>query len=528
MLGSFCVRCTLTVLRVSNVILVSGCNFSLQIGKQQPPKRRGRNVGREFRKRAVEHAEKGASFQESTSSSEDEQVNVIEKDLICRASGHQGERTPFRYHYPGQQCGGIAMTALLYSTVRPVASWRREDLDKLIAVGDRLHFFQVCCLRFKVDATQKLAVDELPTKVAVFNYNFEADTTTVAGSTKNEKRKEGLVVLEEVLEDCVKSNHHGIVLRYHDYCVAFINSYSEWYLFDSHARDSKGMVDGNGKAVLLKFANSAAAAMHINQFQVDRAGDSSFEALVVKKIHRKAASTTDEMCVYISPIVVLVRYTSRHGNVELYSDSLQNLEHGYLIDDNLMDFVLFFQAEMKSNSGIPADSVYVFSACFFQKLTNFNPNRIRSWVKHVNIFNKDFVVIPVCRGSHWLLLIIKMNHGTGVSIMVLDSANRPDSSSFTRRSSVEHFIKSYLQDEWKAKTKNNDISFQEVVYAQVPQQPNATDCGVYVMMFFKEFLNNLPLDQWPNWTPKFSHDAVMQLRSDTMFLIQELASQLRI
>ena len=98
---------------------------------------------------------------------------------------------------------------------------------------------------------------------------------------------------------------------------------------------------------------------------------------------------------------MLVRYTSKYGNVKLYSDSLQNLEHRYLIDDNLMDFVLFYKAEEKSaDSRFPADSIYIFSPCFYKKLTTFNPNRIRKWTKHVNIFNTDFVVVPVCTGSH--------------------------------------------------------------------------------------------------------------------------------
>ena len=33
---------------------------------------------------------------------------------------------------------------------------------------------------------------------------------------------------------------------------------------DSHERDKNGMIDGNGKAILLKFLNSAALTKHIN------------------------------------------------------------------------------------------------------------------------------------------------------------------------------------------------------------------------------------------------------------------------
>ena len=45
-----------------------------------------------------------------------------------------------------------------------------------------------------------------------------------------------------------------------------------------------------------------------------------------------------------------------------------------------------------------------------------------------------------------------MNRGDGVSIMILDSANRPSlRSNKIHRSSVERLVKNYLRDEWAAK-----------------------------------------------------------------------------
>ena len=423
--------------------------------------------------------------------------------MVCRASGHQGESTPFLYHYPGQQCGGIALTALLYSTIHSINSWKVSDLDKLLVVGDRLHFFQVCCLRFKIGSTQKLTVDELPTKLVAFNYEFHLETDVVVGTTSREaKRNEnGSLVLETVLDDCVQNNSFGIVLRFQYYCVACVNSFSEWFLFDSHARSSNGMVCGNGKAILLNFPNSAALASHISEFQSNTA-DTSFEALVLRKMSRKTTSSQDEMRVTFVPSVVLVRYTSKFGYVELDSGNLQNLEHGYLIDDNLMDFVLLSKAEEKS-ADFPDNSVYIFSSCFYKKLTDFDPNGIRNWTKRVNIFHKDFVVIPVCTGCHCLLLIVKMNNGTDVSVLLFDSANQSSKrSGLTRHPSVERMVKNYLQDEWAAKSKHQPksrkITFDEVQYPNCPQQPNSTDCGVYAMKVFVEFLKDLPSKQCPH------------------------------
>ena len=98
------------------------------------------------------------------------------------------------------------------------------------------------------------------------------------------------------------------------------------------------------------------------------------------------------------------------------------------------------------------DPLYIFSSCFHKKLASFNPNRIRNWTKGVNIFWKEYVIIPVCTGTHWMLVIVKMNRGDGVSIMILDAANRPSvRSNKIHRRSVERLVKNYLRDEWAAK-----------------------------------------------------------------------------
>ena len=167
---------------------------------------------------------------------------------------------------------------------------------------------------------------------------------------------------------------------------------------------------------------------------------------------------------------------------------------------------------------------------FSQKLASFNPNGIRNWTKGVNNFLKEYFIILVCTGTHWMLVIVKMNRGDGVSIMILDSANRPSHrSNKIHHPSVERLVKNYLQDEWAAKAmlKRNSISFGEVIYVypDVPQQPNDTDCSAYVVKFFSEFLKDLPIDNWPRWTPEFTHDEVRQLRTNIQFLLQHLSYQ---
>ena len=117
-----------------------------------------------------------------------------------------------------------------------------------------------------------------------------------------------------------------------------------------------------------------------------------------------------------------------------------------------------------------------YSAHVFAKtLDSFNPNRMRNWKKSANIFWKEYVIIPVYTGTHWMFIIVKMNHNDGVSIMILDSANRPSLSSnkyIVHRLTVQLKTICRMNRLPKPYTKETVLFFGEEIYPDVPQQPN--------------------------------------------------------
>ena len=154
---------------------------------------------------------------------------------------------------------------------------------------------------------------------------------------------------------------------------------------------------------------------------------------------------------------------------------------------------------------------------------NFNPKTTRNWTKTVNIFEKDFVVLPVCHNDHWILIIVKMAI-PNISIMVLDSANEER----VPRVNVERTIRRYLEDEWCAKrSSQQELAFQDSKYAVVPQQTNNTDCGVFLMKNFKEFLKSYPVEEpvWHKWRPVYGQKDIVALRKQIKVLIQEFSSE---
>jgi flagellar biosynthesis GTPase FlhF len=101
------------------------------------------------------------------------------------------------------------------------------------------------------------------------------------------KELQGLVITNRKIESHyydihtallnVFSNYSYTILILEGYMMALIKQTDFFYLFDSHARDSNGMPDPNGTAVVMKFANileleqylySLSMTLHANLFEI--------------------------------------------------------------------------------------------------------------------------------------------------------------------------------------------------------------------------------------------------------------------
>ena len=390
--------------------------------------------------------------------------------LICRGTFHQGSHNSF--HYPGQQCSAIALSALLYSTLTTVDSWDASNVDEILLLGDKLHFHQLCHLGKNPNDDQKLTLDEVPNGVTMLNCTFSNESKeVVAGTTKEKGELDDFPTLEDAFRKCETENSVGIVLRILDYCVGCINKSPAWYLIDSHASNSEGLSDERGTAVVLKFESSSEITNHErcfveNQTTLSHDPDLSFEALIVET--KKVQCQESEISVV--PSIKLFSLTSSHGKCQIFSSSLCRLEEDNKIDDNTIDFFILNSIDSFLDED-KRDNVHVFNSCFYSKLSqNFNPKTTRNWTKSVNIFEKDFVVLPVCHSDHWILIIIKMVI-PNLSIMVLDSANEKR----VPHANVERMVKRYLEDEWCAKcSSQQELTFRDSRYAVVSKQTTRT------------------------------------------------------
>lgn len=453
--------------------------------------------------------------------------DIVAPSMVCRGSFHQSEHEDF--HYPGQQCSAIALTALLYTTVKPIDTWRGSDVDHVLIAGDTLHFLQLCHLGRSVNSNDsKLALDELPSNVQCFKFQFSFKTSITGGTIdkKEVMSADDLAGLEEIFENCQECKAVGVVLRLLEYTIACAHSYSMWYIVDSHARDSTGMIDDQGSSVVLQFPDYLSLLHYIRCFfehatseRVINQNDLSFETMTLQIRERKPVHSDERL---ILPIQSLMTYRTSLGGIDLMNTFATCLENGKEVNDDLLDFFLLFTAETHLND-IMKKQIYIYNSCFYKKLSQFNPHAIRRWTKNTDIFTKKYLFIPICRDSHWLLVIIKNDKTT--AIMILDSLNGTHGS-------LERTVKRYLQDEWAAKEKQQptgikkNLVVEEVHYPVVPKQTNDKDCGLYVMKCFAEFLKDIEVTQFESWRPVFSSNDITFLRKHMKLSIQDEISKL--
>ena len=89
------------------------------------------------------------------------------------------------------------------------------------------------------------------------------------------------------------------------------------------------------------------------------------------------------------------------------------LYNGNWINDTLVDFFIMYQLKISKDKKIPkVNNIEIMNSFFFTSLSrpiendNYYQN-VKSWFKsNNNLFDKDFIIIPVMQDLHWYLVII--------------------------------------------------------------------------------------------------------------------------
>ncbi|XP_074587123.1 putative ubiquitin-like-specific protease 2A [Curcuma longa] len=196
------------------------------------------------------------------------------------------------------------------------------------------------------------------------------------------------------------------------------------------------------------------------------------------------------------------------------------------INDTIIDFYIkYLKDKIQSDQ---KHRFHFFNSFFFRKLADLDKDRgsisegraaflrVRKWTRKVNIFEKDYIFIPVNFNLHWSLLIIchpgevaNLKGGEVHSckvpcILHMDSIKGSHNG-------LKNIIQSYMWEEWKERheeaSEDDSSKFLNLrfVSLEVPQQENSFDCGLFLLHYVELFLQEAPSIFDPFQVTKFSN-----------------------
>ncbi|XP_073287104.1 probable ubiquitin-like-specific protease 2A isoform X2 [Primulina huaijiensis] len=206
------------------------------------------------------------------------------------------------------------------------------------------------------------------------------------------------------------------------------------------------------------------------------------------------------------------------------------------INDTVIDFYIKY---LLNRMSVEQHRFHAFNAFFFRKLADLDQDKSRpwdgkkafqrvwKWTRNVNLFEKDYLLIPVNFSSHWSLIVIchpgkvanckgmislhsmfqfvlnfcyflSLKFGSITENVMDDSSEMPcilhmDSLQGCHRG-FEKLIQNYLLEEWKERHNEPEadmsVKFSKLPFValQLPQQENFFDCGLFLLHYAELFI----------------------------------------
>ncbi|KAH1040315.1 hypothetical protein J1N35_042058 [Gossypium stocksii] len=190
------------------------------------------------------------------------------------------------------------------------------------------------------------------------------------------------------------------------------------------------------------------------------------------------------------------------------------------INDTIIDFYIkYLKNKIQPEK---QHRFHFFNSFFFRKLADLDKGlsdecqaksafqRVHKWTRKVDIFEKDYIFIPVNYSLHWSLIVIchpgevaKLKDDATENLLKVPCILHMDSIRGSHRG-LKNLFQSYLSEEWKQRHKEaaDDVPSKflnlQFVPLELPQQENSFDCGLFLLHYVERFLLQAPINFSPS------------------------------
>ncbi|KAG0294276.1 hypothetical protein BGZ96_001495 [Linnemannia gamsii] len=123
--------------------------------------------------------------------------------------------------------------------------------------------------------------------------------------------------------------------------------------------------------------------------------------------------------------------TAKTRSIAVHIEDLARLFESDFLNDILIEFGLKYVYEgLEKSHPELAKRTYIFNSFFYQRLIAKPAagmsayDAVKSWTNKIDLFDMDFIVVPICEKAHWYLAII-----TNPSLLLRDSQDQPQTKS---------------------------------------------------------------------------------------------------
>ena len=168
---------------------------------------------------------------------------------FVQGSFHQGDKR-FQ-NTAGMQCTCCSLFSIVFSTsVKSPGHWKADDLDYIIENGDLVYK--------SLNTESYLMLTELPNNLCLLGstltVNYLENRFGFISSTSKTYR---------FLFKWIMTKSNGLLFMMKGLCISIIWNKKNYFLFDSHSRNSLGQTSPDGSSILLKFSSRKQLEYHI-------------------------------------------------------------------------------------------------------------------------------------------------------------------------------------------------------------------------------------------------------------------------